>query len=148
MKNQSHLVTLNDLAQKAITQANKQLGNVRQLQQQAEQQLALLLTYQDEYQLRLNATMTSGMTSASWQNYQQFIQTLEHAIDKHKQQLRQCTQRVEQAITYWQEKQQRLNAYETLQERAESTQRRHKNRLDQKVMDEFAQRGLQRSLLK
>ncbi|CQR23240.1 flagellar biosynthesis chaperone [Yersinia enterocolitica] len=53
---------------------------------------------------------------------------------------------MEQAVKHWQEKQQRLNAFETLQERAETTQRLQENRLDQKLMDEFAQRASQRSL--
>lgn len=74
------------------------------------------------------------------------FKTLEQAIDQHRKQLAQWSIKVEQAVKYWQEKQQRLNAFETLQERAETTQRQQENRLDQKLMDEFAQRASQRSL--
>ncbi|PVF13713.1 flagellar export protein FliJ, partial [Yersinia pestis] len=87
MKSQSPLVTLCDLAQKAVEQASTQLGHVRQSYQNAEQQLTMLLTYQDEYRERLNDTLCNGMASSSWQNYQQFIQTLEQAIDQHRKQL-------------------------------------------------------------
>ena len=146
MKSQSPLITLRDLAQKAVEQASTQLGQVRLSYQNAEQQLTMLLTYQDEYRVRLNDTLSNGMASSSWQNYQQFIQTLEQAIDQHRNQLAQWNVKVEQAVKHWQEKQQRLNAFETLQERAESTARLQENRLDQKLMDEFAQRASQRSL--
>ncbi|WP_145571246.1 flagellar export protein FliJ [Yersinia bercovieri] len=146
MKSQSPLVTLRDLAQKAVEQATTQLGQVRLSYHNVEQQLTMLLSYQDEYRVRLNDTLSNGMASSSWQNYQQFIQTLEQAIEQHRNQLAQWNVKVEQAVKYWQEKQQRLNAFETLQERAETTQRLHENRLDQKLMDEFAQRASQRSI--
>ncbi|EEQ05614.1 hypothetical protein yberc0001_18140 [Yersinia bercovieri ATCC 43970] len=139
-------MTLRDLAQKAVEQATTQLGQVRLSYHNVEQQLTMLLSYQDEYRVRLNDTLSNGMASSSWQNYQQFIQTLEQAIEQHRNQLAQWNVKVEQAVKYWQEKQQRLNAFETLQERAETTQRLHENRLDQKLMDEFAQRASQRSL--
>ncbi|WP_019210348.1 flagellar export protein FliJ [Yersinia massiliensis] len=146
MKSQSPLVTLRDLAQKAVEQATTQLGQVRLSYHNAEQQLTMLLSYQDEYRVKLNDTLCNGMASSSWQNYQQFIQTLEQAIEQHRHQLAQWNVKVEQAVKHWQEKQQRLNAFETLQERAETTQRLQENRLDQKLMDEFAQRASQRSL--
>ncbi|CNH35810.1 flagellar export protein FliJ [Yersinia pekkanenii] len=146
MKSQSPLVTLRDLAQKAVAQASTQLGQVRLSYQSAEQQLTMLLSYQDEYRVQLNDTLSNGMASSRWQNYQQFIQTLEQAIEQHRHQLAQWNVKVELAVKHWQEKQQRLNAFETLQERAETTQRLHDNRLDQKLMDEFAQRASQRSL--
>ncbi|QHB33005.1 flagella biosynthesis chaperone FliJ [Yersinia canariae] len=146
MKSQSPLVTLRDLAQKAVEQATTQLGQVRLSYQNAEQQLSMLLSYQDEYRVRLNDTLSNGMASSSWQNYQQFIQTLEQAIEQHRNQLAQWNTKVEQAVQHWQEKQQRLNAFETLQDRAETTARLQENRLDQKLMDEFAQRASQRSL--
>ncbi|AIN18299.1 MULTISPECIES: flagellar export protein FliJ [Yersinia] len=146
MKSQSPLITLRDLAQKAVEQATTQLGQVRLSYQNAEQQLSMLLSYQDEYRVRLNDTLSNGMASSSWQNYQQFIQTLEQAIEQHRHQLAQWNVKVEQAVKHWQEKQQRLNAFETLNERAETTARLHENRLDQKLMDEFAQRASQRSL--
>lgn len=146
MKSQSPLITLRDLAQKVVEQASTQLGQVRLSYQNAEQQLTMLLTYQDEYRVRLNDTLSNGMASSSWQNYQQFIQTLEQAIDQHRHQLAQWNVKVEQAVKHWQEKQQRLNAFETLNERAETTLRLQESRLDQKLMDEFAQRASQRSL--
>ncbi|CAI0751580.1 flagellar export protein FliJ [Serratia entomophila] len=145
MKSQSPLITLRDLAQDAVEQAAQRLGQVRQAQQAAERQLSMLLNYQDEYRQKLNHTLSDGMESSRWQNYQQFIGTLEQAIDQHRQQLLQWSQKVDHAVRHWQDKQQRLNAFETLHSRALSAEQQRENKRDQKLMDEFAQRSAQRN---
>ncbi|CAI2516780.1 flagellar export protein FliJ [Serratia liquefaciens] len=146
MKPQSPLITLRDLAQDAVEQATRQLGQVRQAQQAAEQQLSMLLNYQDEYRQKLNNQLSGGMESSNWQNYQQFIGTLEQAIAQHRQQLTQWGEKVDHAMKQWQDKQQRLNAFETLHTRAQSAELQLENKRDQKLMDEFAQRSAQRNI--
>lgn len=146
MKPQAPLIILRDLAQDGVEQAAQQLGQVRQAQQAAEQQLSMLLNYQDEYRQKLNCTLSEGMGSASWQNYLQFIGTLEQAISQHRQQLVQWSEKVERAVKQWQDKQQRLNAFETLNTRALTAEQMLENKREQKLMDEFAQRSSQRNL--
>ncbi|HDS5481408.1 MULTISPECIES: flagellar export protein FliJ [Serratia] len=146
MKPQSPLITLRDLAQDAVEQATRQLGQVRKAQQAAEQQLSMLLNYQDEYRQKLNNQLSGGMESSNWQNYQQFIGTLEQAIAQHRQQLMQWGEKVDHAMKQWQDKQQRLNAFETLHTRAQSAELQLENKRDQKLMDEFAQRSAQRNI--
>ncbi|EQC00777.1 flagella biosynthesis chaperone FliJ [Photorhabdus temperata] len=144
MQQQSPLMTLRELAQNAVEKAATHLAQVRQNHQQMEQQLATLMGYQDEYRLRLNDTLSNGMPCTTWQNYQQFMKTLEKAIEQHKLQLNQWQQRLETALSQWQEKQQRLNAFDTLQQRADNNRRLQQNRTEQKQMDEYAQRSAQR----
>lgn len=146
MKPQSPLITLRDLAQDAVEQATRQLGQVRKAQQAAEQQLSMLLNYQDEYRQKLNNQLSGGMESSNWQNYQQFIGALEQAIAQHRQQLTQWGEKVDHAMKQWQDKQQRLNAFETLHTRAQSAELQLENKRDQKLMDEFAQRSAQRNI--
>lgn len=146
MKPQSPLITLRDLAQDAVEQATRQLGQVRKAQQAAEQQLSMLLNYQDEYRQKLNNQLSGGMESSNWQNYQQFIGTLEQAIAQHRQQLTQWGEKVDHAMKQWQDKQQRLNAFETLHTRAQSAELQLENKRDQKLMDEFAQHSAQRNI--
>lgn len=142
MREQSPLVTLRELAQTAAEQAAVQLAQVRQSHQQMEQQLNMLIGYQDEYRVRLNQTLNvGGMSSASWQNYQQFLKTLELTIEQHKQQLRHWQAQLDLAMEHWREKQQRLNAFETLEQRAEDSRKRQLDRIEQKQMDEYAQRS-------
>lgn len=140
-KTVSAIDTLRDLAHKDVEKAAIQLGDVRRAQKQADEQLNMLLNYQDEYRKNLNNTMSEGIASTRWYNYHQFIQTLENAIEQHRQQLLHWNTRVENALRLWRDKQQRLHAYETLQSRALATAQLQENRLDQKRMDEFAQRA-------
>ena len=135
------LATLKELAEKDVDNAALQLGEMRRGCQQAEEQLKMLMDYQLEYQTNLNDNMSQGMASLRWQNYQQFIQTLEKAIDQHRQQLLQWNRKVEQALSAWREKKQRLQAWQTLQDRQAAATLLAENRLDQKKMDEFAQRA-------
>lgn len=140
-KQVSPIETLCGLAQKDLEKAAISLGDVRRGQKQADEQLNMLLNYQDEYRKTLNNTLSEGINSTRWYNYHQFIETLEKAIEQHRQQLAHWNGRVENALRLWQDKQQRLHAYETLQSRALANALLQENRLDQKRMDEFAQRA-------
>ncbi|MBW7984788.1 flagellar export protein FliJ [Enterobacillus tribolii] len=140
----SSLLTLKALAQKAVEQAVVSLGRTRRSRQQVEQQLNALLAYQDEYRNRLYRDMSSGINAASWHNYQQFIQALEQAIMEYRRQLQQWDGRLNQATRLWQEKQQRLNAFSTLNERAEQALMLQQNKQEQKRTDEFAQHAAMR----
>lgn len=138
------LATLKDLAEKEVEDAARLLGEMRRGCQHAEEQLKMLIDYQNEYRNNLNSDMSAGMTSNRWINYQQFIQALEKAITQHRQQLNQWTQKVDIALNSWREKKQRLQAWQTLQERQSTAALLAENRLDQKKMDEFAQRAAMR----
>ncbi|WP_171858499.1 flagellar export protein FliJ [Citrobacter freundii] len=138
------LATLKDLAEKEVDDAAVLLGEMRRGCHQAEEQLKMLIDYQHEYRNNLNNDMGQGITSNRWINYQQFIQTLEKAIEQHRQQLNQWTQKVDQALNSWRDKKQRLQAWQTLQDRQTSAALLAENRLDQKKMDEFAQRAAMR----
>ena len=138
------LATLKDLAEKEVDDAALLLGEMRRGFQQAEEQLTMLLDYQNEYRSNLINDMSQGIASNRWINYQQFIQTLEKAVEQHRQQLTQWTQKVDMALNSWREKKQRLQAWQTLQDRQNAAALLAENRLDQKKMDEFAQRAAMR----
>lgn len=139
------LTTLKDLAEKDVDNAAQQLGAMRRGCQQAEEQLKMLIDYQHEYRTNLNTDMAQGIGSQRWINYQQFIQTLEKAIEQHRQQVHQWTEKVDRALNFWREKKQRLQAWQTLQDRQLAAANLAESRLDQKKMDEFAQRATMRT---
>ncbi|EPF16404.1 MULTISPECIES: flagellar export protein FliJ [Cedecea] len=141
MNQNSALDTLRDLAAQEVEKAAIRLGEMRRGCQQAEEQLNMLINYQFEYSNSLNDNMSQGIASTRWHNYQQFIRTLEKAIDQHRQQLMQWSNKVDQALSFWQEKQKRLQAWQTLQDRKAAELLLAENRLDQKQMDEYAQRA-------
>ncbi|WP_413724757.1 flagellar export protein FliJ [Sodalis sp. RH16] len=146
MNSHTALDILREKAKEELDQAAIRLGEVRQSQLSAKNQLEQLQQYEKEYRQKLQSGMTKGMASASWYNYQQFINTLETAIEQHRNLLTQWGQRVQQAIQQWQTKQQRLNALSTLNSRYMRIQQSKENRLDQKQMDEFAQQATARKL--
>ncbi|EAT8922878.1 flagella biosynthesis chaperone FliJ [Salmonella enterica] len=138
------LETLKDLAEKEVDDAARLLGEMRRGCQQAEEQLKMLIDYQNEYRSNLNTDMGKGIASNRWINYQQFIQTLEKAIEQHRLQLTLWTKKVDLALKSWREKKQRLQAWQTLQARQTAAALLAENRMDQKKMDEFAQRAAMR----
>lgn len=146
MAQHSALDTLSELASKEVDKAAIMLGDMRQGYQQAEQQLDMLVNYQDEYRSALNNNMSQGMANARWHNYQQFILTLEKAIEQQRQQLMQWSHKVEQALNAWREKKKKLQGWQTLLERKATQALLTENRLDQKQMDEFAQRATLRKV--
>ncbi|AGN84675.1 MULTISPECIES: flagellar export protein FliJ [Enterobacteriaceae] len=146
MTQNSALTTLKDLAEKEVDDAALKLGEMRRGCQQAEEQLKMLIEYQHEYRSSLNNNMSQGIDNQRWQNYQQFIQTLEKAIEQHRQQLAQWNEKVDSALGSWREKKQRLQAWQTLQDRQSAAALLAENRLDQKKMDEFAQRASLRKI--
>ncbi|CAI8752573.1 MULTISPECIES: flagellar export protein FliJ [Kosakonia] len=146
MTQNSALTTLKDLAEKEVDDAALKLGEMRRGCQQAEEQLKMLIEYQHEYRSSLNNNMSQGIDNQRWQNYQQFIQTLEKAIEQHRLQLAQWNEKVDSALGSWREKKQRLQAWQTLQERQSAAALLAENRLDQKKMDEFAQRASLRKI--
>lgn len=146
MRNTTALHTLKELAEKDVTSAAIHLGEMRTACQKAQQQLDMLISYQHEYRHNLNQTLHQGIASNRWHNYQQFIQTLEVAIEQHRKQLVLCSDKVEQALSCWREKKQRLRSWETLEGRQQHASLLAANRLDQKRTDEFAQRASLRKL--
>lgn len=147
MSNIQALNTLKELAEKDVENAAIRLGEMRHGCQQAQEQLDMLLHYQHEYRDNLHQTMSAGITSNRWHNYQQFIQTLEKAIEQHRAQLAQWCNQVEQALSFWREKKQRLRSWQTLENRQSNAASLAANRLDQKRTDEFAQRAALRHRL-
>lgn len=142
MATASPMDTLREMAEDALQEATTQLGKMRQACTQAEEQLNQLVNYELEYRQQLQQNMTSdGMAATNWMNYQQFMTSLDKTLEHHRQHVSQCQQRVNQALKNWQEKKQRLNAFETLRDRAQATQLLKENKLDQKMMDEYAQRA-------
>lgn len=141
MSKNNALTTLLSLAEDAAEEAAKVLAQVRLTHTQMSQQLTMLENYQADYRQKLNQTLHTGMAADKWQNYQQFLVTLDVTIEQQQTQLTVWAQRVSDANRHWQEKQQRVNAFDTLIQRADHAHNQRQNRLEQKQMDEFAQRA-------
>lgn len=146
MNRQNPMDILRDLADKKLNDTVTHLGKMRQELAQASSQLASLENYQREYSQRMQSNITGkGMTVIDLLSHQSFINSLSRVITHQTHQVALCETSVDNAIGVWRKDKQRLNAFDTLKQRADVTRLMLENRRDQKMMDEFAQRATRRS---
>jgi flagellar FliJ protein len=135
---------LRDLAQQQLDTTTIQLGKVQQDYTRAVTQLEQLETYEQEYQQSLHLNMVGqGISVVDWVNHQSFINSLGKVVHQHAGHVSSCKQSVDLVLSSWRNDKQRLNAFDTLQSRAQAVHALKENRYEQKLMDEFAQRACQ-----
>lgn len=143
MTRQSPLATLIELATTATDQAAQRLGQSIARASDAEKKLALLVQYRDEYGQRLNQTLAAGLSAAGYQNFRNFIETLDQAIISQQQVLEQARDTVAFHRAAWQDSERKRLSFGTLAARAEMAAGKQESRREQKRTDEHAARALQ-----
>lgn len=142
MASKSPMDFLREMAEKTLTETTQELGKAQQVYQQATAQLQQLENYSLEYQQQLHATVSgAGIPMAELLNRQSFIDSLGKVVKQHAGHVAQCKSAVELKLQTWRQDKQRLNAFETLKNRSDAVKLQKENRLEQKAMDEFAQRA-------
>jgi len=133
---------LRDLADKTLSETTAELGKVQQLYSKAFSQLGELENYEQEYQQQMQAAIVSkGMSVINLIAHSAFIDSLNNVVKQHALHVAACQDSVDRTMQVWRKDKQRLNAFETLKSRANSIRELKENRLEQKMMDEFAQRA-------
>lgn len=136
---------LRDMAQEQLTETTRALGSVQQNLQAAVTQHEQLQHYEREYQQSLRqGMMGKGMSLADLVNHQSFILSLNQVVKQQETHVSRCEKAVDKAKASWMKDKQRLNAFETLNTRRETAQAQVQSKLEQKMMDEFAQRAGQK----
>ena len=130
------LDTLIELAQGRTDQAARRLGELQQGEARAQEQLGLLVKYREEYLQRLHSRMQDGLSATSLRDYQQFLQTLEGAIEQQRRLASQAGTRLAQGRTDWQDQRRRLGSFETLADRARLQEQAQAQRREQREGDE------------
>ncbi|AMD02710.1 flagellar export protein FliJ [Halomonas chromatireducens] len=138
MSASSQLAMLGDLARDARDQAGQLLAGERMSERQVAAQLDALSQYRLEYAERLQAAMRDGIDPASMHNYQQFLASLDAALQRARDALDSQQQRVQQSQQQWQQEQKRLSAYDTLSSRRNAELQKHEARREQRNSDEMA----------
>lgn len=136
----STLHTLIELAGKETDEAAKHLGITLRASEEAEQKLQLLLQYRDDYANRCQANLADGISTTHFNNFQVFMQKLEHAIAGQQQVVSNVKARTAKARAAWVVCEQKKMSYVTLAERASKATTRRELWLDQKQNDEHAAR--------
>lgn len=141
---QQPLDMLLSLAREARDNAGVTLAGERRTQQHTAAQLNALGRYRLEYAQRLQEAMHDGIDPATMHNYQQFLASLDSAIERAKQALADQEKRVVHSQQNWQQEQRKLSSYDTLATRRASQQRQQAQRHEQRLTDEMSTNGLLR----
>ncbi|MFP4137054.1 MAG: flagellar export protein FliJ [Halomonas sp.] len=133
----SPLDTLIDLARDSRDQAGQALAGEQRTAQQVAEQLAALSGYRQEYADKLNAAMRDGIDPATMRNYQQFLASLDEALERARRAVAAQEQRVDRTRQQWLHEQRRLSSYDTLAERRAREQERRELRREQNISDDL-----------
>jgi len=146
MINAGTLDTLVDLARQAVEKAGLHLRRLTDERLGAEQQLAMLHSYRQDYMLRLQNTIENGVSASNYQNFRRFIETLDAAILQQNKALAHMEGRIRDSQRHWNERQRQLNAYEALATRRQCLVRERQARAEQRLYDEAAANAYRRHL--
>lgn len=142
MATNSALDTLIELATKETDEAAKRLGRAVRANGDAEQKLEMLMQYREDYVLRFQQRMSSGVSAAGYRNFQGFLDKLDDAIRGQQRVVQDAERRVGVERTAWQGSERKRMSYDILAERKMKVQELKETRREQKQTDEFAARQL------
>lgn len=132
--------TLIELAVIDTDEAAKRLGKAMRVTEEAEEKLALLVQYRDDYAARLQNSMATGLSATGYRNFQVFIDKLDSAISGQQEVVREAHRRIALERTAWQACERKRMSYDTLATRARNEEQKQANKRDQKQTDEHAAR--------
>ena len=111
------LATLIELAQTKTDEASRRLGQLQNAHTSAAAKLEMLLQYRQEYLDQFNGQMKGGLPSAQVRNFQNFISTLDGAIEQQRTLTLQADTRLGHGRSDWQHNKRRLTSFDTLADR-------------------------------
>lgn len=130
--------TLIHVAENEVEQQTDYLQRLNSERNQASEQLSTLQQYRLDYSDRLLQASQSGVTMSNYHNFYRFIGTLDQAITQQNSLLEHLELKITQQQQQWMAAKQRLNAYQTLQNRRDQAQAEHQARLEQRENDELS----------
>lgn len=136
MAKHSSLGTLIELKKDAANKVVKQLQELQNERNNAENQLSTLLVYRQDYAERLQKATMDGVTTANYRNFRQFITTLDEAILQQNKVVGQIDTKIQHSQQQWYAEKRRLSSYEALQTRHQQHQLKQENRAEQLANDE------------
>lgn len=134
------LATLIELAQSKTDEATRRLGQLQNAHTSAAEKLDMLLQYRQEYIDQMNLQMRDGLPSAHLRNFQNFIGTLDKAIEQQRMLALQADTRLAHGRTDWQLSKRRLSSFDTLADRVRQQDLLAMNKRDQRDSDERSAR--------
>jgi flagellar protein FliJ len=118
----------------------RDMGSAQQGLAAAESRLQELQQYHGDYLDSFQQTAMAGRNVMALRDFQVFLARLEDAIRQQQQIVAQARQTVAGSTKLWQSAAQRVKAVDSVVDKWQGDERRREDRLDQKDMDERAQR--------
>jgi flagellar FliJ protein len=133
---------LRELACERRDTLGMRLAEAATVRDAARQKLEMLLDYRNEYDSRLAQNTNDGIDAEKLRSYRTFLANLERAIDQQSQLLAAAQQRVAEAQALWRGEQRQVESFRILDQRQQAEVARAAGRIEQKLTDELASRGL------
>jgi flagellar FliJ protein len=108
---------------------------------EAQQRLEMLVSYRTDYQSRLTQSSSQGIDLTVLRNYQSFLSQLERAIAQQSDIVAQAERNVQSARSQWSVEHQRVESFQTLDDRHVAHAAREEQRRAQKLTDEWTTRS-------
>ncbi|PKO46952.1 MAG: flagellar export protein FliJ [Betaproteobacteria bacterium HGW-Betaproteobacteria-22] len=138
---QNHVLKmLDEIAAKEVELATEALARAMKEVKEAQSKFDMLMDYRKGYLDNLSSSLAKGMNAEAYQNFQNFLKKLDHAISGQKEVVTYAEQHVKVSRALWQESQRKKRSYDVLIERADKRAEKVEQKKDQKMMDEFATR--------
>lgn len=128
------------LAESAELDAAKELAVGQRQMDTAQAQLHQLMSYREEYLLRMREVGKQGMSIGQMQGYQAFISRLDLGIEEQKLKVDRARMALEQKKSQWQSRHMRSQAMDKVLTQCQQKERVLLNKREQKETDERAQR--------
>ncbi|MDP2258073.1 MAG: flagellar export protein FliJ [Polaromonas sp.] len=140
MPKKLQLAMLIELAQTKTDEATRRLGQLQNAHTSAAGKLDMLLQYRQEYLDQLNGQMRDGVASAYLRNFQNFIGTLDGAIEQQRALTLQADTRLGHGRSDWQHNKRRLTSFDTLADRVRQQEMIATGKKEQRDSDERSAR--------
>ncbi|MDB5779783.1 MAG: fliJ [Polaromonas sp.] len=134
------LATLIELAQTKTDDATRRLGQLQNAQISANAKLDMLVQYRQEYVEQFNIQLQAGLAASQLRNFQNFIGTLDGAIEQQRALTLQANTRLGHGRTDWQTSKRRLTSFGTLADRARLLELAVAGKKEQRESDERSAR--------
>jgi flagellar FliJ protein len=133
---------LRELACERRDTLGARLAEAATVRDAALQKLEMLLDYRNDYDSRLAQNTNEGIDAEKLRSYRTFLANLERAIEQQTHTVTTAQQRVAEAQALWRGEQRQVDSFRILDQRQQAEMARAAGRLEQKLTDEYASRGL------
>ena len=134
------LAMLIGLAQTKTDEATRRLGQLQNAQTSASAKVDMLVQYRQEYVVQFSAQMKGGLAASQVRNFQNFIGTLDSAIEQQRALTLQASTHLGQGRSDWQSSKRRLSSFGTLADRVRQFELGVTNKKEQRESDERSAR--------